>query len=394
MPSRRAFGCALGGAAFLGLTRLAFGQVPLPGNPARDFVSPGYRPGADTDEQGLWAIMDRAESELKNSRFVIRDPGVNAYLREIVCRLAKDHCTDVRIYLVRTPVFNASMAPNGMLQVFSGLLLRCSDEAQLATILGHELGHYLRRHTLQGWRDARGKADFGAFLGLGLALAGAGVGGLLAQAALVASAFAYNRDQEREADEIGLAIMADAGYAPAATAEVWDQLLAEFKGATAERDKSVFFASHPKPEERLETLRRAAQAKGGEKGDRGEDRYRENLKPIRAKLIGDELSLRQPGRSEILFDRLLGREPEDGGLWFAKGEVYRLRGEGDDPSRALAAYQRALAAKGAPAETHRSMMLVQLKMGALREAHAAFDAYLKASPGASDADALRMLLSQ
>lgn len=392
-PTRREFGCALCSCAFLAFAGRTLAQARSAA-PGREFLAPGYRPTSESDEKGLWSLMDRAERELRDSRFLIRDPDVNAYVREIICRLAKDHCPDVRIYIVRTPHFNASMAPNGMMQVWTGLLLRCQDEAQLASILGHEMGHYLRRHTIERWRDVRNKADFGAFLGIGLGMAGLGLAGSLAQAALLASAFAFSRDQEREADEIGLNLMADAGYNPVATAEVWDQLLAEFKGSTAERDKSVLFASHPQPEERLATMREIAQARGGDRGERGRERYGEKLAPIRAQLLADEIGLRQYGRSEIVFDQLLAAAPEDGRLWFSKGELYRLRAGADDPSRARSTYERALEAKNAPPETHRSLMLVELKLGARDRAQAAYDAYLKLKPDASDAEALRMLLSQ
>ena len=260
-PTRRRFGCALcaGAAAVLAGRALAQGA-------GREYLAPGYRPGADSDEKGLWSLMDRAERNLRVSRFVVQDDGVNAYMRAIACRLAKDHCVDLRIYVVRTAQFNASMAPNGMMEVWTGLLLRCVDEAQLAAIIGHELGHYLRRHTVERWRDARNKADFGAFLSLGLAVAGLGAVGSLANLALVASAFAFSRDQEREADEIGLDLMARAGYAPVAAAEVWEQLIAEHKAGTAERTSQLLFATHPEPEERLGALREAATKAGGARG--------------------------------------------------------------------------------------------------------------------------------
>ena len=69
-----------------------------------------------------------------------------------------------QVHLVRTPLFNASMAPNGMMQVWTGLLLRVDDEAQLAAVLGHEFGHYLARHSTERLRDAKSRSAFGAFL--------------------------------------------------------------------------------------------------------------------------------------------------------------------------------------------------------------------------------------
>jgi predicted Zn-dependent protease len=336
--------------------------------------------------------MKHAENEINNSRFLVREDDVNDYIHGIICRLAVQHCPNIRSYVLRTPYFNANMAPNGMMQVWTGLLLRCRDEAQLAAILGHETGHYLRRHTLERWRDVRSKSNFSAFLGLGLAAAGVGYLGPVADLGLVASLFAFSRDQEREADEIGLNLMADAGYAPAAAPEVWEQLLAEFKGSTAERDKSVLFATHPLPEERLATLRQRAAARGGESGERGEKTYRAKLATIRPMLVADELALRQYGRSEIVFDQLLAEESDDGLLWYAKGEVYRLRNGSGDADRALSAYDRAIRSGSSPAEVHRSIMLVELRVGSRERAHEAYTAYAKLRPDAPDLEMLHGLL--
>jgi len=388
--SRRRFGCALCGLAFLA----ASGQVAAQAGGRGSFLVPGYRPPPGSDEKGLWDLMRRAERQLKRSRFVVRDATLNAYLNEITCRLGQKHCPDLRLYVLRTPQFNASMAPNGMMQVWTGLLLRCNDEAQLAAIIGHEMGHYLRRHTIARWRDAREKADVGIFLGLGLAAAGMGWAGDVANLALAASMFAFSRDQEREADEIGLELMRKAGYKTIAAAEVWEQLVAEFEASTAQRSQNLLFATHPQPEERLAKLRKAAEAINGGSGERGYERYRTKLSGVRMQIARDELALRQYGRSELVFDRLLAQSPEDGLLWYAKGEVYRLRADPEDPARAAAAYARALQASGAPPETYRSIMLVELKLGDRGRAQNAFDSYLRLRPDAADAGALRMILSQ
>ncbi|MGH8702680.1 MAG: M48 family metalloprotease [Burkholderiales bacterium] len=358
------------------------------------FVAPGYRPAAGTDERGIWSLMDREERDLKTSRFVIRDAELNSFVRDIVCRLGKDYCPDIRGYIVRTPHFNASMAPNGMMQVWTGLLLRCNDEAQLAAILGHEMGHFLRQHSIQRYRDARDKASFATFLGMGLAVAGAGGVRPLAELAIVASIFAYSRDQEREADQVGLELMTKAGYAPMAAPEVWGQLIAESKAGTATRSSAFLFATHPEPEERIGTLREAAEKADARDAERGHDRYRTKLAGIRRHIVADELALRQYGRSELVFERLLAQSPDDGLLWYAKGEVCRLRDGPDDAERARAAYDKAIAAGGAPPETYRSIMMVEMKAGARERAQGAFDTYVKLKPDASDAEILRTLLTQ
>lgn len=384
---RRHFLC---GCGCLGLLS-AFAAVPEVWAPPARFE----RPLAGTDEGGLWALMEREEAKLKRSRFLLPDKTLQAYVGDIACRLAGDHCPDLRVYLVRSPHFNASMAPNGMLQVWSGLLLRMANEAQLAAVIGHEIGHYLARHSLDQLRDAKSRSAFGQFLGIALGAAGAGGAGAIAQLALVAGMFAYTRDHEREADRIGMELMARAGYPPIEAARVWEQLLAEFKGSPEDEaaSRSVLFATHPPPEERETTLRQqAAGLPAG--GETGEARYREMLAPQRRELLQDELRRRRPGETLVLLDRLLQSRPDDADLFFSRGEAFRLRNEGSDADQAIAAYRQALAAPSPPPETHRSLGLVQRQAGQADAARESFRQYLKARPGAEDTELIRSYLEE
>jgi len=155
--------------------------------------------------------MDRAEEKLKTSGDLARDEALNAYLRKIMCDLAPDHCGDMRVYLVRIPYLNATMAPNGAMQVWTGLLLRVRNEAPLATILGYEIGHYLRRHGLQRMRDVIDKTGALVFVQLATLVAGVPLAGDLIQTLTAARIQAFGRDQEREADGYGIALMSRAG---------------------------------------------------------------------------------------------------------------------------------------------------------------------------------------
>ncbi|MGH8643036.1 MAG: M48 family metallopeptidase [Gammaproteobacteria bacterium] len=110
--------------------------------------------------------MDKLEHSFKTSSLLVRDATINRYINGVVCRVAGPHCQDIRVYLVRIPEFNASMAPNGVMQVWSGLLLRAENEAQLAYGIGHEIGHYLRRHSLQQWHDVRRKSSLFAYVNI------------------------------------------------------------------------------------------------------------------------------------------------------------------------------------------------------------------------------------
>lgn len=343
-------------------------------------IAAGYRPSLATDEGGLWQEMDKDEAAVKRSPERLRDPALNAYVGDIVCRLAGPHCPDIRTYILRTPFFNATMAPNGMMQVWTGLLLRTQNEAQLAAVLGHEIGHYLERDSLRRWRKMRDASGFSTVLGVGF-------GGFAAPAQLLAAASvsSFSRDQERRADGIGLELMAKAGYDPSQAARIWQQLIDEEAAAKDKSERSILFADHPTDEERLATLRAKAKALGG--GAAGETfaaRYQQAIAPIRPMLLADELKLRQYGRTLVVLKHLAATIGDNGELAYVEGEVYRLRdGKGDRP-RARTAFDRAIAHGDCPPETYRSLGLLALRSGDRKAADSAFGRYLALRPDATD----------
>lgn len=356
------------------------------------------RPEAGGDEGGLWALLDREEAKIRRSRFIVRDKPLDEYLKGIVCRLAGHHCPDVRVYVVRTPVFNASMAPNGMLQIWTGLLLRMANEAQLAAVLGHEIGHYLARHTLDQLRDVKSRSAFGQFLGMALAAAGAGNAGLLAQLALAAGMFSYSREHEREADRIGLQLMADAGYVPMEASRVWEQLLAEVKAEsdwTGEPEKrSVMFASHPPADERRSALAERAASMDVPQAETGDERWHRIMGPHRWGLLEDELRRRRSGETLALLDRLIAAKPEDGTLHYFRGEAFRLRAAEGDRQRALEAYEAAERQMDPPADLYRGRGLLLRAAGDEDGARRAFGRYLSLRPDAEDAEMIAIYMKQ
>ena len=361
--------------------------------PAQAQVAPGYTP-QNADERGLWMEMDEAERLLKTSDFVMRDPALNAWVRSVFCRIAGPSCADVRIYIVRTPYFNASMAPNGMLVVWSGLFLRTRDEAELAAVLGHEFTHYRERHSLRLFRDVKHKSDAFSLLGLPVAILTGGLGYSAAQIALIASIYGYSREMERDADAGSIGLLADAGYDPMAASHIWQHVLEEqLATATARgrkpRGDGGMFATHPASRERLATLAALAAARPAG-GESGRERYRAALAPFWAALVDDQVKLNDFGGTEMLLANLAsdGWTPE---LLYARGELYRARGRPEDLTAAAGFYRQALAGQGAPVEARRGLGLALLRAGDRAGARTALGAYLNGRPDASDAPMLRQL---
>lgn len=355
-------------------------------------IRPGERPDLQTDEAGLWMQMDRIESHLKSSGRIVADPALNNYVRGVTCRLSAQYCKDLRLYIVQTPHFNASMAPNGTMQVWTGTLLRIRNESQLAYVLGHEMGHYIRRHSVQRWRSIRSKSDGMAFFTVSTRMAGLGFVGDLAELASMASVMAFSRDHERESDQIGFEMMSGEGYAPAEAPKIWESLIAERQAAGADTP-SVFFASHPTGEERIETLRGRAAAFGG-KGEAGRQRYLAAIGPHRGAWLKDELRKRDFKGTEELLAQLFADGYRPGEILFYQGELHRQRGAEGDMAKALALYRKAATADGAPAEVHRSLGMMYWKASQPSNARKSFRNYLAAAPKASDRAMIQSYLDQ
>src|SRR5207237_3690336 len=105
----------------------------------------------------LWMEMDRVEEEISGSNLLITDPKITGYLQNMIGAVGGPAAKDFRIYLARIPDFNAMMFPTGFAVVFSGLLLRMRNEAQLAGVIAHESGHFLLSQMIRSWRDMKRK---------------------------------------------------------------------------------------------------------------------------------------------------------------------------------------------------------------------------------------------
>ncbi len=362
----------------------------------RPDLQPGTTPAADSVEGGLWMVMERAEAQLKTSGKVIPNAALQSYVQDLTCKLAGDHCGQIRTYVVRQPGFNASMAPNGFMTVWSGLLLRCENEDQLVTVLGHEIAHYVRRHSVQRWETARDSLTAAMVFGVMTAGVGVPVGGL-AQLGVIGHIQAYSRDHEREADRLGFELMAKHGYDPQAAAQVWSNLIAEREAAEADRP-DPFFASHPPSEERMESLREMANALAEvtvQSEAEGRDlRFRNTMTPHLEAWLEDEVDLGRYAQTQVLLDRLKERGHSQGLAWYYQGEVLRRNPGSEDRSEAVAAYRQALNHADAPVAVHRSLGILLSKDGDVAGARAAFATYLQAAPDAEDREIVQYYLSE
>lgn len=357
--------------------------------PSIDPATGLYQP-TDKDERGLWMQLGEAERSLRQSPLRIDDPALNAHVRQVFCRTVGDAaCRPIRIYIMRTPDFNASMAPNGMMEVWSGLLLRVRNDAQLAAVLGHEFTHYQARHSIKNFHDAKSKMSGAVWASFFI--------GIFASLMIIPSIFEHSREMEQEADIGGLKLMAGAGYDTREAARIWEQLRAEMdataaaRGTKSRKDKDHgMFATHPPSAERVAYLTEAAKTEPGVAGMTGAADYAAAMQTWWPRLIDDQLKRNDFGASEYLI-QALGRDGEPDWLAYAHGELFRRRGGPGDYDQAVGFYSRAIDGGGTVAELWRGRGLARLKLGQTAAGRADLAEYVRRAPDAADKAMMTMM---
>jgi len=364
-------------------------------------VGANYQPSGP-EERDIWQSLDRVEEAIRTSPQRLIAPELDAYTRRVVERLIGRPAPDLRIYLMCDAMPNAAMLPSGMMIVNTGLLARVRNEAQLAAVLGHEAGHYFRRHSLDLYRDTRRNSALASAAASPINAFSDNYGGWnFINHAIRMSGFRFSRDLESEADAYGLMLMARAGYPPRAASEIWGQLVDERRASAAARHKhyldgtSSALSTHPPTENRTINLADTANYLAGKadlpgSDDRGE--WEAVIRPYQAMLLHEQVYLNDPGASLYLLETL-AKDGWTGLLRFNEGEVYRLRNANGDDLKAAAAYAAATALADAPAEAWRAHGYALLKAGNKSGANEALHRYLAMKPDAAEAAMIRSTLT-
>jgi len=142
---------------------------------------------------------------------------------------------------------NAFAMPGGKIGVFTGILKVAKNQDQLGAVLGHEVAHVTEQHSVERANQAL-TTQFGAVAAS--AVLGGGVAGDVVQmGAQLGILLPYGRRQESEADVVGLDYMADAGFDPRASVQLWKNMAENNKGAPPE-----FLSTHPSSDSRIQDL--------------------------------------------------------------------------------------------------------------------------------------------
>ena len=189
----------------------------------------------------------------------------------------------------------------------------------------------------------------------------------------IAGIFAYSRDMEREADDIGFEFMADAGYDFHEAANIWQALIEE-RDAADQPDQFILFASHPTTSERVNTLQKMADQleSQGRYGESYQGEYLDATRPFRAKWLKNELRKRDFAASQVVLKHLFNTGDRPGELYYYQGELYRMRAQEGDVEKAIASYQKALSYEQYPPAVLRSLGMLFWKARKFEDAKDSF----------------------
>ncbi|MBE9554509.1 MAG: M48 family metalloprotease, partial [Proteobacteria bacterium] len=195
---------------------------------------------------------------------VYNDPHVTGYAEYLGQKLAavtETPSDEFTFTVLDSPIVNAFATPGGYVYISRGLMALAESEAELAGVMGHELGHVVARHSWQRMSKATVAGALSGLLGAGQV--GQALGGLYLSS--------FSRDQEMEADRLGVRYISRAGYDPAAMTSFLakmganSRLQAQIAGRDPnDVDERDIMSTHPRTKERVQQAMQLAGARGGQ----------------------------------------------------------------------------------------------------------------------------------
>jgi beta-barrel assembly-enhancing protease len=355
------------------------------------------------DEREIWEQSEAEQQKLNRRGRLYQDLLLEEYINEIARRMTppelEEQGVPIRVKILRDPSLNAFAYPNGALYIHTGLLARVENEAQLASVLGHEMTHVINRDAVRQHRSTRHKviaanvAAVAASIGIsavagdqwrqGNAVTAAVIGqtanvmlGLGLQLGLLAAVNGYGRDMEDEADVGAMRLMTQAGYDINEAPKVHQMLLQRYGDPS--RLENFFF--------------QVAQASSLITNT---EEFQRRTRPlVRDNAILDVEAGRY-GTAKAALERVLTVAPTDAKAHFYLGELYRKqRRAPTDVEQAVQAYQKAAEHDPSYPDPQRSLGLLYYTTGKKAEARQAFERYLELKPHADDRQQVREYLME
>ena len=352
----------------------------------------------EEDEKRIWARSREEQKRLDFSGLVVEDAALEAYLTDVARRLQPSATSDhleLHIKILRDPHMNAFAYPNGVIYVHTGILSRMDNEAQLATLLAHEMTHSTHRHAIKSIRNLK---NWSAAMSA-VQVATIGVGGSAAAVMNTIGSYGYlfavtgySRDMEREADTEAFRLVLEAGYDPTETPKLFEHLKQELE--VEDINEPFFFGTHPRLQERIDNFH-ALVAEHPEKTQAStinRERFLEETKRILLLNADLDLNLGRIAFAREAAEKYIAVLPDDPRGHTMLADIYRESGEENSLDDAQRHYEQAIYLDPGHGRAHRGAGLVHLKSGSIQVACRHLKIYLELEPEAVDREFIRKYL--
>ena len=335
-----------------------------------------------TPEAKLWRLAEQAQAEEEQRLVLVHASPLHDFLDGVLIRLwtqAHTSLPPMTVKVIQDSKLMAYTYPNGVCYISSGMLSRIQSEDQLAMILGHEMVHYLQRHTLK----AAGRYAM-PFVHSSNAST---LSETAAEAGQSASVGRFVQTAEQQADREGLALMRQAGYCP-------DQvlvLLANFNALPGSVKEHSFarLAARRRVQRIRQMLENQPASINCPDATRAQQDYRWHIAPA---LMADASAALQRGMWEQALDSIsqyLTVEPQDPKAHFILGQIQSHRSIPDALHQAMAAYQEAIRLNRHYSAPYGALGIIHFKAGRKTMARQYFETFLALTPQASESAYIR-----
>lgn len=352
------------------------------------------------DENRLWNRSEELQEIFAKSSFIYKDDELTRYVNEVLQKLVAEYQGTgvfMKAYVLRDPFFNAFCLSNGVIYVHTSILASADNEAQLATLLGHEATHFLHRHILRQFRSAINKSAFISFVDVTLGPASAYVGSsadlarLLGEYCTVGSFYGYTRDLERDADQNAFKLVTGAGYPVEETKKLFEHL---YEATKDDKTKvPYFYSTHPLVKERIRNFERlikefnnTEEGKAFVPKPQDDKRYNDLTRKVLLDNIELEIKCNKLKLARKQIEKYNRLWPGDAKGFYFLGKVDFLEGKKEDAENAL---KKCVELVPDFAEGHKYLGLLYYKDGKKDKAYIEFEKYLKLHPQAPDAEYIR-----
>lgn len=221
----------------------------------------------DPAQEALSTAQEKriAEEIMRELRFrepsYLDDPEVEEYLAALGRSLTSTSAVqgqNYQFFVLRDATINAFAMPGGVIGLHTGLIVTAESESELASVMAHEIGH-VEQHHIARMLSRQGNSTALLLASMLVAVlagrsSGHAAGAVLAsgQAAAIQSQLAYSRDYEREADRVGLQILAAAGFDPKGMPDFFERMYRQTRGM--DNNAPAYLRTHPLTQDRISDI--------------------------------------------------------------------------------------------------------------------------------------------